>query len=194
MDRKEFLGKTLRTGLGLGGVMALNHLPACCGALPDASRKPIDEKEFEGVKRQYKFMSDWISDLLGGMDKQLEPAAYMKLMETCGESCYHRYKEFLTQEAKGSLDTLIEIYNTKWAGPGSATRKGDVVEIVYRLPQCSCPVSYCRAPKPDEMRCHCSKGSIKAIFSAVTGKPLKVDLLQSIRRGDPQCKFIVHLA
>lgn len=196
MDRKAFLGKALKTGMGLGGALALSKLPACCGALPDGAPAPEKktDPELEGIKQQQRFVMTWVADLLGSMDRQLDASTYMKLMESCGEACYHHYKEFLTREAGGKLETLIELYNTKWVGPGSVTRKGGLIEVVYRMAQCSCPVSYCRAPKSDEMRCHCSKGSIKAIFSKVVGRPLKVDLVQSLRRGDPQCKFIVHLA
>jgi hypothetical protein len=53
MDRKDFLGKVLKTGMGLGGAMALSKLPACCGALPDevpAPEKKADP-ELEGIKQ-----------------------------------------------------------------------------------------------------------------------------------------------
>ena len=33
-----------------------------------------------------------------------------------------------------------------------------------------------------------------AMWEAVLGHPVKVDILESVRWGDPTCHFLVHLA
>jgi len=39
--------------------------------------------------------------------------------------------------------------------------------------------------------CSCSVGWIKEVFETASGRPVRVELEQTIGRGDPVCKFIV---
>jgi hypothetical protein len=41
--------------------------------------------------------------------------------------------------------------------------------------------------------CHCSAGFTKKPWEAVFGQPLEVDVVESVLRGDLQCKFAIHL-
>jgi predicted hydrocarbon binding protein len=196
MDRKEFLQQSVRCALGAGGLALLGNAPACCAAAMGKDQLiPIQaDNKTEQLRSQLRFVMNWVSDLLGAMDKQLDEATYIKLMDACGQACYHRFKEFITREAKGNMDKLVELYG-RWVGnPENVRRRKDRVEIEYKMPACTCAVSYVRPPKPDEKHCYCSVGSLKAIFSTVAGKPVTVDLVKSIRRGDDMCKFVVHLA
>jgi hypothetical protein len=196
MDRKEFLKKSLQCAAGAGGLVLLSG-PMCCGAMAKDAPPAVDPED-QKIHQQYQFVSNWTGDLLGAMDKELDEATWIKLMDACGAACYHRFKEFITKEAGNDMEKLIQIYRDRWVhDPESVKRKGDIIEITYRISdpnRCTCPVSYLRPPKGSEMRCHCSAGSIKAIFSAVAGRPLKVDLVKSARRGDGMCRFHVHLA
>jgi len=190
MDRKAFITSGLACGLGLGGVTLL---PPCCGAVAESEERAKVAEDLGAVSGQLAFVRNWVGDLMETMGRRLDEQQVVALMEGCGEGCYRRFKTFLTREADGDLDKLINLYNTRWAGPGSVVRAGDTIEVRYRMAGCSCPVAQHRPHDPGEMHCHCSKGSVKAIFSTVAGRPLQVDLVQSIRRGDPLCRFVVHL-
>lgn len=195
MDRKEFLKKSLQ--YAAGSLVVLGGAPVCCAAM--AKDNPTAaEQEDQRIHQQYQFVANWSGDLLVAMDKELDEATWIKLMDACGAACYHRFKEFITKEAGNDMDKLIEIYRDRWVrDPESVKRKGDIVEVTYRIKDpngCPCAVSHLRLPKKDDMRCYCSAGSLKAIFSTVAGKPLKVDLVKSARRGDGMCRFHIHLA
>ena len=41
--------------------------------------------------------------------------------------------------------------------------------------------------------CYCSGGFVKYPYEVILGKELKVDLLQSVLKGDPVCRFAIHL-
>ena len=41
--------------------------------------------------------------------------------------------------------------------------------------------------------CHCSGGFHKKPFEAIFGQTLKVDVLESILKGDERCRFAIHL-
>lgn len=41
--------------------------------------------------------------------------------------------------------------------------------------------------------CNCSAGFHKKPFEAVFGKPIKVDVLESVIKGDMRCRFAIHL-
>jgi predicted hydrocarbon binding protein len=41
--------------------------------------------------------------------------------------------------------------------------------------------------------CNCARGFVEKFWENVLGKPVKVDLLQSVVSGDKECKFAIHL-
>ena len=41
--------------------------------------------------------------------------------------------------------------------------------------------------------CYCSGGFVKTPYEAILGRELRVELLQSVLRGDPVCRFAIHL-
>ena len=41
--------------------------------------------------------------------------------------------------------------------------------------------------------CYCSGGFVKYPYEVILGKELKVDLLQSVLKGDSVCRFAIHL-
>ena len=41
--------------------------------------------------------------------------------------------------------------------------------------------------------CYCSGGFVKYPYEAILGRELRVDLLQSALKGDPVCRFAIHL-
>jgi len=42
--------------------------------------------------------------------------------------------------------------------------------------------------------CNCGSGWFRQQWEGATGRPVRVDVLQSVLRGDEKCEFAIHLA
>ena len=76
-------------------------------------------------------------------------------------------------------------------GENNLRRDGSKVIMIYD--KCLCPlVNDIEGTLPGEY-CLCTRGWTKAVYGALAGKEVKVDLKSSIKRGDPQCLIEVDL-
>ena len=60
--------------------------------------------------------------------------------------------------------------------------------------QCYCPVVKTRAPKDDDLHCECTRSTHQSIFETALGRPVRVEVLETLRRGGKTCHFLAHLA
>lgn len=184
MDRKAFLK-------GCCGLVALSALPATAeestANLPDTLK--CDDNEL-------KFIQNWVTDLMDTIDTELDEPAKVKLMTGCGKGCYRRFqfKQDIAAKGRGSVDKLIEAYKANF----EIWREGDdKVHIRYGAVNtngCFCPAAKYRPGKPKDIHCYCTRATHATIWETALGKPVAIDILQTVRRGDPTCHFLVHLA
>lgn len=189
MDRRKCILQSLAAGAGL-----------CTGSLfltgfAEKSNQPnqVADEEVEQLKQQKEFIQNWLEDLLDTMDKELDLPAKVKLIEGCGRGCFNRFKFKQDIAAKGtnSLENLIEAYKQNF----EIWKDGDIVHIRYGevSAQCYCPAANYRKPKPNDVHCECTRTTHQTIFETALGRPFKVDILESLRRGGKTCHFAVHL-
>jgi hypothetical protein len=188
MDRKRFLCSTLQLGLGscaltslAGAVAPASSAAADC---PDALKAALAERDF---------VLNWLTDLLDTAETVLDEPTRIKLVEGCGRGCYrrHQFKQDIAQAGAGDVDKLIAAYKKNF----EIWRKGDLVHIRYgeTSPLCYCPAAKNRPPKPHDLHCECTRTTHQTIFETALGRPFKVDVLESLRRGGKTCHFLVHL-
>lgn len=106
-----------------------------------------------------------------------------------------------TRSAGGDVGRLCELVN-QHAGDEAARRDGDVVHFRHtRNPEgmkvsdgwCLCPAVE-RGPEGlSATYCECSVGYVGELLEWVVGAPVRVELLESIKRGGSGCRFLVHL-
>jgi hypothetical protein len=189
MDRRKCILQSLAAGAGL-----------CTGSLflagfTEKNNQPqhVPDEEVEQLKQQKEFIQNWLHDLLDTMDKELDLPTKVKLIEGCGRGCFNRFKFKQDIAAKGanSLDNLIEAYKQNF----EIWKDGNLVHIRYGevSAQCYCPAANYRAPKPNDVHCECTRTTHQTIFETALGRPFKVDILESLRRGGKTCHFAVHL-
>ena len=111
-------------------------------------------------------------------------------MESCGRACSRGAAVASAEKCEADVDKLLSLLE-KWLGKGHAHREGDVVQVVY--PKCFCHLVAKGPPRLPETYCLCSCGWLKEMFEAVTGNPVEVQLLESVKRGGEQCSFTVKL-
>lgn len=125
---------------------------------------------------------------------------------------YQRAREE-TQDSLNAVDAVIEfIRNDPGWGEKSLYRDGHVI-YTSKLP--ADPEGYKQAKTVAEKRtaycycplvrtnlergmpatfCYCGAGWFRQQWETATGKPVKVELLKTILKGDDSCQFAVHLA
>ncbi len=183
MDRKEFLR---------GGCCALLVL-AARPTLSDDS--PAKNAPAACDSSELKFVQNWLTDLVETIDTELDESTKIKLLSGCGRGCYrrHQFKQDLAAKGKGNVDKLIAAYKANF----EIWREGeDKVHIRYgeiNSNGCYCPAARYRPSKANDIHCYCTRASHQAIWEEALGKPIRIDILQSVRRGDPTCHFLVHL-
>lgn len=187
MDRKEFLEKTLKSGLGCCALLALNQ-----DAPASAAPAPADEPSRTQFEKE--FVQNWLSDLLETMDAELDEKTKVRLMEGCDRGCFRRFqfKQDIANQGKGDLQKLVAAYKKNF----EIWQEGDLVHIRYGevSSHCYCPAAYYRPAKPHDLHCECTRTTHQTIFETALGRPFKVDILESLRRGGKTCHFVVHVA
>ena len=131
--------------------------------------------------------------------------------------CAHVYPEELIPpmralfKSTGSVDTVIEAMKTKGGYyPKLQRREGSIIysekgpanPLAYkdattdaerRRAYCFCPLIRDCLDEAPEIFCNCSAGWPKQIWEGVLERPLKVDIVQSLTKGDDTCEFAIHL-
>jgi hypothetical protein len=175
----------------------------CCGLIALAARPGFAESSSATVTEgspcddgEFKFVKNWLTDLMEAIDGELDESDKIKLMSACGRGCYQRFqfKQDIATKGKGSVDKLIEAYKANF----EIWREGDnKVHIRYGAVNkngCFCPAAKFRPSKSNDIQCYCTRATHETIWQTALSKPIKIDILQTVRRGDPTCHFLVHLA
>jgi len=138
-----------------------------------------------------KHSHQWIATLLAGLDKQVDAKTRIAVLEACGRTCITdsmvKRAKACRAKAKDEAEFLDKLGQT-WK---HLQREGDEVYVVY--PRCYCPLVTGYPGQISATWCNCSRGWVKELFEQSLGRPVQVDLLQSVRQGDKSCKFRVHL-
>lgn len=184
MDRKEFLRNS------------------CCGLVALASTQLLGETAANFAdapacdNSQLTFVQNWVTDLMNTLDSEFDEPTKIKLLSGCGRGCFRRFsfKQDIAAKGKGDVDKLIEAYKANF----ECWREGEsTVHIRFgeiNKNGCYCPAAKYRAPKANDIHCYCTRATHESIWQTALGKPVKIDILQTVRRGDPTCHFLVHLA
>lgn len=182
MKRKSFLQ-------GAIGVTAATALTGAGKVMAQESAKPDCEKKMAGKN---KFILGWVTAWLGNMKKQMPEADRIRLIEENGRSCAanHGMLEWV-KTFNGDVDKFIAAMRPHLGGD-NLRRDGSKVTMIYD--KCLCTlVGDIEGTLPGEY-CLCTRGWTRAVFAAIVGKEVKVDLKSSIKRGDPRCLIEIELA
>jgi hypothetical protein len=193
MNRKQFL----TTLGGCCGLAAIGAEPgACAQAQPPAQGTPCDKK--------YDFAQTWVKRFMNIMDAELDQATRTRLLRIQGRVCFESGHGSAPAEKPkpGDLNQFLEALR-KWGGEEMVHREGDVIHFQYlgnptglRVADgwCLCPVVE-RGPEGlSGTYCECSVGYVTEMFRRHSDRPLKVELLESLKRGGKGCKFRIELA
>jgi predicted hydrocarbon binding protein len=142
----------------------------------------IDHKEFT---------QRWVKNLIESIDTHLDEKTKIRLMESCGRACAHGGPIRAAKEHQGDLDNWLATL-AKWHGGEEYIRRdGDTVHVICA--ECLCPLVKDGPPRLPDTYCYCSLGWMREMFGTVVEKPVDVELVESIKRGGEECRFIIRL-
>jgi predicted ArsR family transcriptional regulator len=125
------------------------------------------------------------------MEKRLDKPSRVALMEDCGRACAGRGAVAgIAAPCRGDVAKLVERLGTH-LGKENAVLDGRTARITYT--KCYCPIVGAGPERLPDTWCECSRGWLLEMFETVAGKPVKVELLESIKRGGQACRFVVRL-
>jgi hypothetical protein len=185
MDRKSFTQKLALLGMCPLMIRNLSGMDSTSGTV-------IQDDKLKMLESQKQFVENWLADLLDSIDQNLDRATQEKIVGRCGVGCFnrHQFKKDIAITSIGDLDKLIENYKRNF----EIWKDGTTVHIRYGevSNQCYCPAANYRTPKPNDIHCECTRNTHKAIFETALGRPFRVEIAESLRRGGKTCHFIVY--
>lgn len=182
MNRKEFIKKTC----GLGAASAAAVMTA-----GTAGAQTEQKMKMEKTDPAQKFKEEWIQTFLKNLDSRFDEKTRIGLMESFGRDCAKRGATRMAESSKGDVDGLLGKL-AGHLGKENAKRNGDHVRLIYD--ECYCPLVAKGPERLSETYCNCSRGWVMEMFETVTGKPVAVKCLSSIKRGDAKCEFEVKIS
>jgi predicted hydrocarbon binding protein len=134
--------------------------------------------------------NEWITTFMKNLDAHCDEETRTQLMLSCGRECARHVSIKLAEASKGDVNKLISKL-AKIIGNENCYRENDSVHLTYN--KCLCKMVNKGPEKLPDTYCICSKGWLLEMFETAAQKPVKVEILQTIKRGHPSCKFIVKL-
>lgn len=203
MDRKQFLGKSLRLAavLGAGCPCATAAEGEAKNAAASCPRTAGDYEHATSFEKRTEFAKTWAGRFLRVMDERLDERTRQGLMEANGRACaIGAYGPAEPAKAIGVDEFVARL--AAHVGPENARREGDLVFCSYRQnPEglrtadgyCLCPLVEDGPADLSPTFCHCSVGYVGYMFEKAIGRAVRVELVESVRRGGKACRFAVHV-
>ncbi len=186
MRRKEFFRTAALGCLACGGMW----IPSGADT-PSAPGLQTSEGEAAAREHERRFKQAYLLTLMENMEKQLDEKTRTSLMESCGRACARRGGLLKTAEAcRGDVRKFVAAF-AKLVGEEMAFIEGETVHWGY--PRCFCELVADGPDRLPETYCRCSVGWVKEMFEIVTEKPVEVELVQSVKRGAPTCRFLIRI-
>jgi len=203
MERSEFFKKFITSGIACGCALRIQ----AGAAFPETSvtaRSQANDVETP-CNEKMEFTHTWIARFMDVIDKNLDVETSKKLMQINGSLCAKgAYGELGETNAKSTeqIDTIIADWQ-KFLGKENIHRSESTVYFNYvSNPKglkiadgyCLCPMIENGPVTLSPTYCQCSVGYVGYMFhKLITGKPVHVELLESLRGGGKSCRFKVSI-
>jgi hypothetical protein len=134
-------------------------------------------------------------------------------IELAHQMLQQQFESFLKNTLELSEELVAEIVSRGWGAAG--VKKGNTI-IATKIPKSGYLVEYMRETDPEKKRqyychcprirdvlktletisptyCYCGAGFYKGIWEEILQKPVEVEVLESVLKGDKVCKIAIHL-
>jgi hypothetical protein len=204
MERSEFCKKFLASGIACSCVLGLKAGELVEPAVPTADDLPVNPAETP-CSEVVNFTHQWIKRFVDILDQQLDESTRKKLMISNGTECARGYYGAIGDAKPASMeeiDKTIEDWQSK-IGKENIFRSDHTIYFNYvgnpkglKIADgyCLCPMIETGPSTLSPTYCQCSAGYVQFMFHKfITGKPVQVELLESLRGGGEACRFKVTI-
>jgi hypothetical protein len=213
LSRKEFMANLGRFGAGTclcAAAASMHAVFAGQTTAPKPTQTPAPPNPVEGTKpgdksveraaKRMEFGDGWLRRFFGAVDETLDEPSRKRLMMANGKACYVAYagppkkqpgpdalEKFTAAVAKKGKDIGYSIDGKviSYEFIGSAETGQASPENI-----CLCPMAEAqKAGAFSPTYCLCSVGYVKEMHERILGRPVEVELVDSVLRGGRRCKF-----
>jgi hypothetical protein len=213
LDRKAFLSVLGRAGAGTcmcGAVLGARAAIAdgwqaqpreTATAAPSA---PGDKTAARAVKRM-EFVDGWVPRFFRVIDTELDEPTRRRLMAANGKACFSAYRPELGPRPAPATREQVAAWVEQRGKAAGYSMDGETIFMEFAgsaetgqaspANVCLCPAAEAQGVKTlSPTFCWCSVGYVKEMHERAFGRPVKVELLESVLMGHPRCRFRMTLA
>lgn len=147
-------------------------------------------------------IAQWVKGAMDRLDALASDDARVQIMEGCGLNCSRRNsgvidrararrQKFASEEAFLAAELKKPATGTRLERDGNTLYQTYTPQAFSRPMRCYCGLVK-ELPAGETMSptyCHCSKAFVRALWEAVLGPPVDVELLESAISGARECRF-----
>jgi predicted ArsR family transcriptional regulator len=187
MKRNEFF-KTCGAGICGCGVLGL-LAPLAARAEDTVAPAAAAPEDVELLKQQLEGARERFAMLLTIMGEQLDDATRNKILQSLGSQCSQPYAAFFNKY-RGDLQGFLDKIKTAWVERTEYDEKSGILRVIGKPAPCACPLA--KTGRTPVEFCDCSRGWNQAAFSTVLGRPVSIQIEESVLRGGTRCSFRIH--
>ena len=203
MNRKEFL-----TGVGRACTCAcvyalasnLRQIKAQDTAVQNVSEARSNAPKRPRSEERMEFTERWAVRFFDVLDANLDAPTRKKIMMANGKACFLSWQKSTNQKPRTEPLTLASFAKqVKDKGSAGYQIQNSVIYFQYDAAaetgspspenHCLCPMVETKPAGLSPTFCLCSLGYVKEMHEQIFKKPVEVELLSSVLRGDSRCKF-----
>jgi hypothetical protein len=203
INRKEFIGALGKMSIGTCMCAAASGMRAAFGS--QTSQTNPGDKTVERAAKRMEFGDSWVKRFFDVMDQTLDEATRTKLMMENGKVCFTDYAGPSKQQPGPDAFERFTKWIVKSGKEKGYSIEGKVISFEFvgsaetgqASPEgiCLCPMGEAQtAGKISPTYCHCSVGYVREMHERILGRPVEVELVDSVLRGGRRCKFRMRVA
>jgi predicted hydrocarbon binding protein len=189
MKRNDFF-KTCGAGIcGCGVLGSLVSLAPVAVRADDTDTVGAAD-DHDRLKGELAGARERFAKLLSIMEEQLDDATHGRILQALGRECARDYSP-LFNRYRGDLQGFLAKIKTAWVERTDYNEKTGVLSMIGKPAPCACPLV--KAGRTPAEFCDCTLGWQQAAFSTVLGKPVFVEITESVLRGGSRCSFRIGI-
>lgn len=188
MNRKDFLSKGVCACIGTGALISISNTTVCAAT-------SVNTEEGTPCSKKYEFAQLYVKRLMDIFNDKFDEETRVDLVRTIGARCARgAYGDKETATDKDSVTVFAQKLNARIEGSDIYWGyKGNPDGLTVANGWCLCPLTEKGPDNLSGLWCECSVGYVKYMFERFTTAEVKVELLESLKRGGKACNFKVSI-
>jgi hypothetical protein len=160
----------------------------------DNSIAPGGAQTQDRQSHEERFACQWLSNLMGVLDGNLDRARCAQVMKGCALVHYRDMNmDAIVSQYKGDLKGFCSFLSETWKWKVDYDEASQIITADEGKNECVCPLVKCNVIRDSSILCYCSEGFAEKMFSSVVGRAVEARVVQSILRGSKSCVYAIQI-